>query len=241
MATVSLHRCCSSANTVVVNVKCTAFLVLIVFAMFAICTAGRNDKKSKNGVVVVESEQPTEPESKPFCTFFNNRATNYQPNLKNCTWFKGNCCCRQVEITATFGAMKPLIGASENCQRYTNYLMCYICDPSQSTFYIWQKLTVCKEFCDKFLDACKDATLKGSRIGDMYKDDGTEFCRSRRYEVKDRNSSECFYFDETMDPDKSGSGTLHHGVNGVTWNMVWILISVYVGKSILSIDYQVNT
>ena len=181
--------------------------------------------------MVKESIDDLPNEAKPFCTFFNNRAPTYQPNLKNCTWFKGNCCCRQIEIQATFSAMKPLIGASEQCQRYTNYLMCYICDPTQSTFYIWQKLSVCMEFCDLFLEACSSATLKGSKIGDMYTN-GTEFCESRRYQVKERNSSECFYFDEAMDPNFNSNGrTLSFNM----WTVLIALIMVYVRESILMI------
>jgi hypothetical protein len=55
-------------------------------------------------------------------------------SLKNCTWFRENSCCMQEEIDATFDRVKPLVGASPACQRYTNYLMCYICAPYQNTF-----------------------------------------------------------------------------------------------------------
>ena len=137
-------------------------------------------------------------EQKQFCTFFDNRAPKAQSNLKNCTWYKGNSCCRQVEIDASFSQMQPLIGASELCQRYTNYLMCYICDPYQYTFYIWRRLTVCEEFCNAFLDSCKDAILKGSKIRDIYST-GTEFCESRRYTVKARESGQCFYFESSFE------------------------------------------
>ena len=52
-----------------------------------------------------------------FCSFFNNRAPSPQPSLRNCTWFKKNSCCKQEEIDATFGTVKPLPGSSPECQR----------------------------------------------------------------------------------------------------------------------------
>ena len=221
-------------------------IAVVLFAVcFIVCAAtlrggsrGGLTKSDKNngangGEIIVEVEE--ESKAEPFCTFFNNRAPDYQPNLKNCTWFKGNCCCRQVEIAATFGAMESLIGASEQCQRYTNYLMCYICDPGQSTFYIWQRLTVCREFCDKFLEACKFATLKGSTLED-YKS-GTEFCLSRRYQVKDRSSNECFYFDEEMDPNFNNHAlTLRLDIG----MLLITLITAYCGKSIMSLLLYLN-
>ena len=87
------------------------------------------------------------------------------------------------------------------------------------------------EFCDLFLEACSSAILKGSKIGDMYSN-GTEFCESRRYQVKDRNSSECFYFDEIMDPNFNSNGRiLHFNI----WTVLIALIMAYIGESILII------
>ena len=144
-----------------------------------------------------------------FCSFFNNRAPKAQPGLKNCTWFKDNSCCQEQEIKATFGRMKPLKGASVECQKYINYLMCYICAPNQNLFYRQERLTVCVEFCDKLYDACQSAILKGSIIGNLY-DDGTEFCLSRRFQVEEGTDT-CFRFDEKLDTssrsDVHGSGS----------------------------------
>ena len=134
-----------------------------------------------------------------FCTFFNNRAPEIQPGLKNCTWFKDNCCCRQDEIAATFGRVKPLRGASEKCQRYTNYLMCYICAPNQNIFYFRERLVVCERFCDAWYSACQTAILKGSKIKDLYSD-GKGFCVDRLFKVKNDN---CFDFNPNL--DTSGS------------------------------------
>ncbi|XP_041377223.1 uncharacterized protein LOC121389645 [Gigantopelta aegis] len=137
-----------------------------------------------------------------FCTFFNNRAPEIQPSLKNCTWFKDNSCCRQEEIAATFGRVKPLRGASETCQRYTNYLMCYICAPNQNIFYFRERLVVCERFCDAWYSACQTAILKGSKIRDLYSD-GRGFCVDRLFKVKNNN---CFDFNPNL--DTSGSAVL---------------------------------
>ena len=136
-----------------------------------------------------------EDKDQQFCSFFNNRKPKTQPGLKNCTWFKEKSCCQQQEIKATFGRMKPLKGASVECQKYINYLMCYICAPNQNIFYRQERLTVCVDFCDKLYDACRSAILKGSIIGKLY-ESGEEFCHSRRFQVE---TKDCFSFDEKLD------------------------------------------
>ncbi|XP_022085033.1 uncharacterized protein LOC110976240 [Acanthaster planci] len=153
---------------------------------------------------------------KPYCTFFNNRKPEFQPNLKNCTWYQDNCCCRQVEIEVAFGKVKPLKGATLPCQRYINYLICYICAPTQYEFYLRQRLTVCEEFCDLIFDRCKDAILKGSKIGELYKN-GTNFCRSRRFEVAPYSSGKCFYFNETMDTSSTGAFVASSAASVLLW------------------------
>ena len=136
-----------------------------------------------------------------FCSFFNNRAPTPQPGLKNCTWFKENSCCLQQEIENTFGKVKPLQGASLACQKYVNYLMCYICAPNQNVFYRSEELTVCEEFCDAWFEACASAILKGSVISHLY-GSGREFCESRRFIVKTKG---CFNFDVALDIRGSSS------------------------------------
>ena len=138
----------------------------------------------------------TESSKLQYCSFFNNRAPSEQPGLKNCTWFKENSCCLQQEIEATFGRVKPLQGASRACQRYVNYLMCYICAPDQNLFYQGERLTVCEQFCDAWYDACGLAVLKGSVIRDLYSN-GRQFCRSRRFKVA--RTDGCFNFDIALD------------------------------------------
>ncbi|XP_045211217.2 riboflavin-binding protein-like [Mercenaria mercenaria] len=130
-------------------------------------------------------------DSLEFCSFFNNRAPSPQPGLRNCTWFKKNSCCKQEEIDATFGTVKPLPGSSRECQRYTNYLMCYICAPYQNTFYGQEKLTVCEEFCNAWYSACSSSILKGSVIGDLYTN-GREFCEKRNFQCEPMANKNCF-------------------------------------------------
>ena len=103
-----------------------------------------------------------------YCSFFNNRAPQPVTNLKNCTWYRNSSCCLQREIDATFGQVKPLRGASPRCQLWLNYLICYICSPDQNHFYRRERLTVCEEVCDGFLQACGDAMADGKRISETY-------------------------------------------------------------------------
>lgn len=155
------------------------------------------------------TENPKPEPALQYCSFFNNRAPQAQPGLKNCTWFKDNSCCQQQEIEATFGVVKPLKGASVQCQRFINYLMCYICAPNQNTFYQKERLTVCESFCHSFYEACLGAFLKGNRIVELYPN-GREFCISRRFLV---GSSNCFSFDVALDTKaSSGRSTKDHSL-----------------------------
>ena len=124
-----------------------------------------------------------------FCSFFNNRAPQPRPTLTNCTWFQKNSCCLQHEIDVSFSRVKPLIGATQDCQKYTNYLMCYICAPNQNEFYKKELLTVCESFCDLLYEFCKFAILKGNQIKQLY-GSGKDFCLSRRFLVGQDNN--CF-------------------------------------------------
>ncbi|KAK3778297.1 hypothetical protein RRG08_016761 [Elysia crispata] len=137
-----------------------------------------------------------------YCSFFANRAPNIQLGLKNCTWFKESSCCRQKEIDALFPRVKPLRGASPACQKYTNYLMCYVCAPNQGDFYMKESLTVCEEFCDSWYDACQKAALKGSVIKDLYSN-GSEYCHSRRFKVQPARKGGCFFFDAKQDTSRA--------------------------------------
>ena len=71
--------------------------------------------------------------------------------------------------------------------------MCYICAPNQYKFYAKERLTVCSEFCDEMYEACAEASLKGSKINEIYSN-GTEFCRSRRFNIDNLENDKCFYF-----------------------------------------------
>ena len=161
------------------------------------------------------------PVSQDHCSFFNNRAPKAQPGLKNCTWYKNNSCCLQQEIAATFDTVKPLKGASQQCQKYINYLMCYICAPNQNLFYSKERLTVCLEFCDKLYSACSSATLKGSIIGTLYPD-GRAFCESRRFQV---STQRCFTFDEKLDTSNASFTRGDHRI--VTLALIAIFSSFF--------------
>ena len=162
---------------------------------------------------------------RPYCTFFNNRKPEFQPNLKNCTWYQDNCCCRQVEIEVAFGKVKALQSSTPACQKYINYLICYICAPTQYEFYVRQRLMVCREFCDLIFDNCKRAILKGSEIGELYKN-GTHFCKSRRFEVTPLSSGGCFYFNDTM--DTSSDGVITHPIAVYTLSAAAMIIMMIV-------------
>lgn len=139
-----------------------------------------------------------------YCPFYNNRGISPQPFLKNCTWYNDNACCQQIEIDYGFANVKPPQGASAKCLQQLNYLMCYICDPTQYKFYSNEYLTVCSEFCDNLYDACKDAILKGSVISNLYRS-GHEFCQSRRFRVKNKDESgDCFYYSDDLAPKDNG-------------------------------------
>lgn len=142
-----------------------------------------------------------------FCSFFGNRGPKPQSNLRNCSWFQTNSCCMQEEIDATFGKVKPLIGASPACQRYTNYLMCYICAPYQNRFYKFERLTVCEEFCDDWFEACSSAILKGVVIKDLY-NNGKAFCKGRSFEVDMYANQRCYNFDSKLDKTSIGSSAI---------------------------------
>ena len=160
--------------------------------------------------------------TKQFCSFFNNRKPSPQPSLLNCTWFKENSCCKQEEIDAIFGTVKPLPGSSRQCQRYTNFLMCYVCAPYQNLFYSHENLTVCEEFCNAWYRACESAIMKGSKIGNLFTS-GKDFCISRSFLTDLFVNKKCFSFDHNLDINK---GCLH-----VTSTWTWF--GVILGKLLL--------
>ncbi|CAF1565848.1 unnamed protein product [Rotaria magnacalcarata] len=131
-------------------------------------------------------------DTKPYCSFFSNRAPSPQPALTNCTWFKENSCCRGNEVRLIFSQVRPLIGSSAECTRFLNVLMCYVCSPLQHVFYRSERLHVCLSYCDRMYNACATALMKGIPVGELYAN-GREFCLSRRFEINDAyNASTCF-------------------------------------------------
>ena len=147
-----------------------------------------------------------------YCSYFGNRAPAPQPGLQNCTWYRESSCCLQEEINSLFPAVSPPLGANKRCRNYVNYLMCYVCAPTQSSFYLSERLTVCESFCNDFYDACKDAQLNGMRISSLYAN-GRAFCQDRKYTVSTQ-SEICF----TLDPSLrtlSDSAATSLGVNAI--------------------------
>lgn len=167
----------------------TSFWTFMLISQNGVCCGGGTGGK---GTESTDMEVST---SEQYCSFFANRAPSRQPALKNCTWFKENSCCLQREIDATFNKVKPLQGASKNCQRYMNFLMCYICAPNQNLFYSGGQLSVCNDFCDKFYEACSSAILKGYVISELYSN-GYAFCKSRQYRVGSYTDIRCFRYDK---------------------------------------------
>ena len=153
-------------------------------------------------IVMCECERNN---TRQFCSFFNNRKPSPEPSLLNCTWFKENSCCKQEEIDAIFGTVKPLPGSSRQCQRYTNFLMCYVCAPYQNIFYTHENLTVCEEFCNAWYRACESAIMKGSKIGYLFTS-GKDFCLSRSFLTDTLINKKCFIVDYNLDLN---TGYLH--------------------------------
>ncbi|XP_064627789.1 voltage-dependent calcium channel subunit alpha-2/delta-2-like [Lineus longissimus] len=166
-------------------------------------------------------------DEKPYCSFFANRAPTPQPLLKNCSMFKDNSCCLQQEIAATFGKVKPLKGSSRECQIHMNYLMCYICAPTQHMFYSRERLTVCEDFCDALYDACKSAILKGSLISHLYQN-GRSFCLSRSFEVAPPTAVRCFrYYSEK---DKNASKNIQYNIRLISMCLFIHVLSFLITK-----------
>ncbi|ESO00688.1 hypothetical protein HELRODRAFT_175671 [Helobdella robusta] len=170
-----------------------------------------------------------------FCSFFNNRAPQEQLALKNCTWYSKNSCCLQHEIDVSFSRVKSLIGASEDCQKYTNYLMCYVCSPDQNLFYKKERLTVCEPFCDLLYEACKFAYLKGYQIADLYST-GKEFCLSRRFLVEYRH--DCFNMhDVNFEAMKFSSSSSSSPINFIHICVLIFVSTILSTGSFIGKDY----
>ncbi|OQV21513.1 hypothetical protein BV898_04415 [Hypsibius exemplaris] len=132
--------------------------------------------------------------SHPYCSYFQNRVPLPAPELRNCSWYKKESCCRQVELDAIFKDIKPIQGADDKCQQTFNFLICWVCDPTQNSFYSSskQKLTLCESFCDQILDACKFASFKGKALGESH-DSGRRFCEDHNFVVpRDPTDRHCF-------------------------------------------------
>lgn len=166
--------------------------------------------------------------TKPYCSFFSNRAPSPQPGLTSCAWFREYSCCRDNEVRLIFSQVRffsslffinkcfkvrPLIGASSECTEFLNFLMCYVCSPLQFAFYKSERLHVCLSYCDRMYKACATAFMKGISVGELYAN-GREFCLSRRFEINDIfNSSACFSDDDLITHGKRQMKTADRNVS----------------------------
>lgn len=144
--------------------------------------------------VLAASGSTSDADKQQYCPYFQNREPTRQENLKNCTWYQDNACCSDAEVEFAFSQLTPLPGADDRCQKYLNYLYCYICAPNQNSFFSTNTLTVCEEFCNDVFFACGSTLLKGRRIKELYSN-GKEFCISRRFRVDREVNGKCFAFD----------------------------------------------
>lgn len=168
----------------------------------------------------------------PYCSFFNNRAPGPQPTLNNCTWYRDNCCCMPQELKIIFARLKPMPGASPECIRYMNYLMCYICSPDQYKFYGREYLTVCVEFCNQWYVACRQSIMEGSVVGRLYAN-GRDFCEDRNFKVDievslSPNYRQCFFF--TGDGMSLPSGQSRASFNGLFIFASFVILLMWINQ-----------
>jgi hypothetical protein len=69
--------------------------------------------------------------AKPCLYFAENRFSQPDLSLINCTWYKTNSCCKRTEVASVFLSMFTLYRASQTCMNMMNYMMCYFCSPDQ--------------------------------------------------------------------------------------------------------------
>ncbi|XP_078691734.1 uncharacterized protein LOC144922049 [Branchiostoma floridae x Branchiostoma belcheri] len=125
----------------------------------------------------------------PHCPLFSNRAPRKQHMLSKCKRYREEACCFQEEIDRFFPSVPNPRGASKNCREHMTSLKCYICSPKQFLFYRNERVTVCEEFCNKWYDACFNASIEGERIGEWYSN-GKQFCEGRKFSVMSAKAME---------------------------------------------------
>ena len=80
---------------------------------------------------------------------------------------------------------------------------------------------MCIEFCDEIYDACGEAVLKGSKISEIYLN-GSEFCKSRRFNVDLKRNDNCFYYNMDENEYLNAKNTIHNT------NLLYFLAIIFV-------------
>ena len=128
----------------------------------------------------------------------NERKPSESYSLSNCTWFRERSCCTRTEVTSIFQEMPPLDTSNEECRSHLNYMMCFVCSPTQYKWFKDGKLNICKEFCDDIYTQCEEATYGGKTIGSVYSS-GSEFCKAQFFHVvENKKDVDCFEYDSTL-------------------------------------------
>ena len=110
-------------------------------------------------------------------------------HLPNCSWYKARTCCTSDDALRISHARSEvqLNGATVGCREQINLLMCSVCSPAQSSFFVEETvvgfkvpvLHVCKTFCDRLHRECASATLEtGLDRIDIDFENGSAFCRA---------------------------------------------------------------
>ncbi len=114
-----------------------------VFFLLALSISAHNEwKKINNEMTDLDSHTDylitiySSTNNKPCFYFSENRFSQPESSLINCTWYKSNACCKRTEVASVFLDMFTLNRASKQCMNLMNYMMCYFCSPEQ---YIWYR------------------------------------------------------------------------------------------------------
>ena len=83
------------------------------------------------------------------CPYFNNRYLNgTETSLSSnsfCHWYSPHACCTPVESQRLVEGVADnlFVDTTESCLDLLNLLVCYVCSPNQSLFYIPGQLVIC--------------------------------------------------------------------------------------------------
>lgn len=95
-----------------------------------------------------------------------------------------------------------------------------------------RRLLMCESFCDKILDACRDAKLKGEYVRDLYRT-GVAFCKSRRFDVSRVTNDSCFSYSSKNSRSDRWRNLLLNTSNRRTCPAVFFPLLFYMISSLL--------